>query len=76
MFLAEARVELMRLNLLRANGVCPATQLKQEKELDKKRKELSTQAKDELTTKDVVDLYLTNVIEDRIVIDSRRLAML
>lgn len=71
MSLAEARVELMRLKLLRAKGGCPATQLKQEKALDKQRKELPTQVKDELTVKDVVDLYLTNVIEDRIVIDSR-----
>lgn len=72
MSLAEARIELQRLKLLRSQGVCPATQRKEEKLASKKNKEDSTAVIIKaLTLKDVIDLYLTEVIEDRVIIDQR-----
>lgn len=70
MSLAEARIELQRLKLLRSQGVCPATQRKEEKLASKKNKEDSTTVIIKaLTLKDVIDLYLTEVIENRVIID-------
>lgn len=72
MSLAEARIELQRLKLLRSQGVCPVTQRKEEKLASKKNKESSTAVIIKvLTLKDVIDLYLTEVIEDRVIIDQR-----
>ncbi|MDC4422600.1 tyrosine-type recombinase/integrase [Acinetobacter baumannii] len=72
MSLAEARIELQRLKLLRSQGVCPATQRKEEKLTLKKNKEDSTAITIKtLTLKDVIDLYLTEVIEDREITDQR-----
>ncbi|HGU9764597.1 TPA: tyrosine-type recombinase/integrase [Acinetobacter baumannii] len=72
MSLAEARIELQRLKLLRSQGVCPATQRKEEKLTLKKNKEDSTAITIKtLTLKDVIDLYLNEVIEDRVITDQR-----
>ncbi len=72
MSLAEARIELQRLKLLRSQGVCPATQRKEEKLTLKKNKEDSTAITIKtLTLKGVIDLYLTEVIEDRVITDQR-----
>ncbi|BAP36383.1 phage integrase family protein [Acinetobacter guillouiae] len=69
MSLAEARIELQRLKLLRSQGICPATEKKAEKNVLKNKKEKQLEADKVLTVKDVVDLYLTEVIEDKVIID-------
>lgn len=69
MSLAEARIELQRLKLLRSQGVCPVSERKEEKLLIKQKN--STFVIKTLTIKDVVDLYLTNIIEDRVITDQR-----
>lgn len=71
MSLAEARIEIQRLKLLRKTGICPATQLKQTKQLEKAKKEQAVHLRNDLTVKDIIELYLTNVIEDRIITDPR-----
>lgn len=71
MSLAEARIELQKLKLLRSQGVCPASQRKDEKALNKQKKEESIAHIKTWTLKDVIDLYLTEVIEDRVIIDQR-----
>ncbi|OTG66462.1 tyrosine-type recombinase/integrase [Acinetobacter silvestris] len=71
MSLAEARIELQRLKFLRSQGICPATERKEEKIVNKQKKQESTIVIKSLTVKDIVDLYLTEVIEDRVVIDQR-----
>ncbi|MBJ9947601.1 site-specific integrase [Acinetobacter bereziniae] len=71
MSLAEARIELQRLKLLRSQGVCPVTERKAGKLVIKNKKEKLSETDKILTVKDVVDLYLTEVIEDKVIIDSR-----
>jgi len=71
MSLAEARIELQKLKLLRSQGVCPISERKGEKALNKQKKEESLAPIKTLTLKDVVDLYLTEVIEDRVIVDQR-----
>ncbi|MGE8532316.1 MAG: tyrosine-type recombinase/integrase [Acinetobacter guillouiae] len=71
MSLAEARIELQRLKLLRSQGICPATEKKAEKNVLKRKKEKQSEANKALTVKDVVDLYLTEVIEDKVITDPR-----
>ncbi|QSW34636.1 tyrosine-type recombinase/integrase [Leclercia pneumoniae] len=61
--LAAARLKLHELKLLRQDGRCPASELKQEKQL---RAIEAEQAKvPELTVQGLVELYLTERIEDR-----------
>lgn len=61
--LAAARLKLNELKLLRQEGRCPASELKQEKQL---RAIEAEQAKEpELTVQGLVELYLTERIEDR-----------
>ena len=61
--LAAARLKLNELKLLRQEGRCPASELKQEKQL---RAIEAEQAKiPELTIQGLVELYLTERIEDR-----------
>jgi len=61
--LAAARFKLNELKLLRQEGRCPASELKQEKQL---RAIEAEQAKvPELTVQGLVELYLTERIEDR-----------
>ncbi|MCT9166205.1 integrase [Acinetobacter baumannii] len=70
MSLAEARVELQRLKLLRLQGICPVSERKKEKHISKQKVESENIIRS-LTLKNVVDLYLTEVIEDRVIIDQR-----
>lgn len=70
MSLAEARVKLQALKQLRLRGVCPATQLKQEKVNSRVAKTVEIE-NEKITVRDVVEIYLKNVIEDRVVIDQR-----
>ncbi|WNP35509.1 tyrosine-type recombinase/integrase [Enterobacter kobei] len=61
--LAAARLKLNELKLIRQEGRCPASELKQEKQL---RAIEAEQAKvPELTVQGLVELYLTERIEDR-----------
>ncbi|GEA69065.1 hypothetical protein PA3_32230 [Acinetobacter pittii] len=69
MSLAEARIELQRLKLLRTQSICPATERREEKLASKQKKKDSANVIKALTLKDVVDLYLTEVIEDRVITD-------
>ncbi|MCM1958199.1 tyrosine-type recombinase/integrase [Acinetobacter modestus] len=71
MSLAEARIELQKLKLLRSQGICPVSQRKDEKAQNKQKKEEPAAQIKTLTLKDVVDLYLTEVIEDRVIVDHR-----
>ena len=73
MSLAEARIELQMLKAQRRSGVCPSTHAKQLKEklLIKANLENEKAIAKKFTVKDLVELYLINVIEDRFVEDSR-----
>lgn len=73
MSLAEARIELRKLKAQRRLGICPSSYAKEEK-LEKLTKLQAEKEKEELhkfTVKDLIELYLTNVIEDRYVDDPR-----
>lgn len=71
--LAEARVELARLKVLRATGVCPKAeverQLQREAE-ERAEKERAAQV-ESFTVKALIDAYLEEVIEDRMVTDAK-----
>lgn len=71
MSLAEARIELQKLKLLRSEGICPASERKEQKIASKQKKVKSEITLNILTLKDVIDLYLTEVVEDRVIIDQR-----
>ncbi|EFH9256802.1 DUF4102 domain-containing protein, partial [Escherichia coli] len=61
--LADARVRLHELKIIRKQGRCPRTELDEEKKLLKLEKQKVKQKP--VTVKDVVELYLTERIEDR-----------
>ncbi|MEN0579146.1 tyrosine-type recombinase/integrase [Phytobacter palmae] len=61
--LAAARLKLNELKLLRQEGRCPASELKQEKQL--RAIEAEQTKVTELTVQGLVELYLTERIEDR-----------
>lgn len=70
--LAEARVVLLELKAQRRAGRCPAAETKELKQI--KKQQLATQPSDiqkNITVKDMIELYLTNVIEDRFVKDPK-----
>lgn len=67
MSLADARVELHKLKVIRRSGICPSAQAKELK-IQKKNDALLEKAEC-FTIKEMVDLYLINVIEDRYVED-------
>ncbi len=69
--LAEARIELQRLKLLRSQGICPASERKEEKLIVRQKKQESVSDIKKMSLKDVVDLYLTEVIEDQVIVDQR-----
>lgn len=73
MSLAEARIELQKLKAQRRNGVCPSTCAKELKieALNRIQKEKEREETENFTVKDLIELYLTNVIEDRFVEDVR-----
>lgn len=63
--LAEARLKCAELKLMRANGRCPASDQRERKaEEQKVQQDLQNQTS-AFTVKDVVELYLTQHIEDR-----------
>lgn len=71
--LAQARVELARLKELRATGVCPKAELERQalqRAQEKAEQERIAQA-EAFTVKDLIDAYLTELIEDRMVADPR-----
>ena len=71
MSLAQARVALHRHKELRASGVCPKAEMVRQKVREQEATALSQkQVEDEaFTVKELVDLYLAEVIEDRVVVD-------
>jgi integrase len=71
--LSEARVALHELKVLRKSGVCPKAQNQRNKERDLQYKiEKQTEAEiRSFTIKDLVDLYLSEHIEDRYVVDKK-----
>lgn len=64
--LAEARQILRDLKVMRKSGRCPATEKKQQKLADQER-HAAEQAARSFSVKDLVDFYLRERIEDRIV---------
>ena len=72
--LAEARVELQKLKTIRRSGICPKAELvRQKKDAATKRNlEKISDIIDAFTVKDLVNLYLIESIEDR-VIDGKRI---
>lgn len=72
MSLAEARAELQLLKQERQLGRCPATELKNQKK-EERLKDLSPLVEDtDFTVADLVELYLTQYIEDRMTADGKR----
>jgi integrase len=72
MSLAHARVELLRLKAERRTGICPITKMKEQKSVAKLQAQNDAKQSDEkLTIKAMIELYLTEVIEDRYVKDDR-----
>lgn len=70
--LAEARVALLELKAQRRAGRCPAAETKELKLV--KKQEIAIQSFDSqknITIKEMIELYLTNVIEDKFVKDQR-----
>lgn len=68
--LAEARVKLQELKQIRRQGRCPATEAKEQRQREKEQVLESEQEQVELAQKsfsveDLVELYLTQYIEDR-----------
>lgn len=68
--LAEARVELAKLKQLRRSGICPKEEKERAKqeEQDKLMREQQLEKEESFTVKALVDLYLEQYIEDRIVV--------
>lgn len=62
--LAEARLQLQELKELRKSGRCPATELKEEKQ---KEADAQQRKADIFTVKQLVELYLTQYIENRMI---------
>lgn len=71
--LAQARVELARLKAMRKSGVCPRAEALRKHHLDQERiaGEQRRAIAASFTVKDLVDKYLTEVIEDRMIIDPK-----
>ncbi len=65
--LAEARLKLQELKQLRRQGRCPATEAKEQKqrEREQKQEQERLEAEKRFTVEDLVELYLTQYIEDR-----------
>lgn len=63
--LAEARVKLCELKLIRKTGRCPAVELKEDKKFKLEEKDSSTTGL--YTVKDLVDFYLKKHINDKVV---------
>ncbi len=65
--LAEARLKLQELKQLRRQGRCPATEAREQKqrEREQKQEQERQEAEERFTVEDLVELYLTQYIEDR-----------
>jgi integrase len=65
--LAEARLKLQELKQLRRQGRCPATEAREQKqrEREQKQEQERLEAEKRFTVEDLVELYLTQYIEDR-----------
>nr|WP_324258844.1 tyrosine-type recombinase/integrase [Cellvibrio fontiphilus] len=63
--LAEARLKCAELKLMRANGRCPATEQRERRAQDQKVHQHLQGHTSAFTVKDLVELYLTQHIEDR-----------
>ena len=71
--LASARLKLEELKALRATGTCPV-QAKKEQVEEEKAQQLKVQQEEEaqsFTVKAMIDLYLSEYIEDRYIVDSK-----
>lgn len=62
--LSEARIELQRLKSVRKQGLCPASELKKQR-IEQERQDQVERKEREFTISDMVELYLTQYIEDR-----------
>ncbi len=64
--LAEARLKLQELKQIRRQGRCPRTEAKELREHEKEQEKERVEAAEKLfTVEDLVELYLTQYIEDR-----------
>ena len=63
--LAEARSILQDWKLLRRQQVCPANEIRRKKKEEKERSLLIEQGRQDFTVQDLIELYLTNYIEDQ-----------
>ena len=65
--LAEARLKLQELKQLRRQDRCPATEAKEQKQREREQKQEQDrlEAEKRFTVEDLVELYLTQYIEDR-----------
>ncbi len=71
--LAEARLQLQELKVLRKSGVCPKAQKQRDRQQQKLQQEALVREKEikSFTVTDLVELYLSGFIEDRYVEDPR-----
>ena len=71
--LAEARLEVSRMKELRAKGICPKAERDRQLQAEKEAKAAQAEAEAvaAYTVTDLVEQYLTEVIEDRTVTDLR-----
>lgn len=69
--LAEARIELAHLKLERNKGICPKQRKDQEKLQYKAEQELVKNTMPQFTVREMVEMYLTEVIEDHWIADAR-----
>lgn len=64
--LAEARLKLQELKQIRRQGRCPRTEAKEQQKQEKEQEKAREEPVEKLfTVKDMVELYLTQYIEDR-----------
>ncbi|MEW8056356.1 MAG: tyrosine-type recombinase/integrase [Candidatus Thiodiazotropha sp.] len=64
--LAEARLKLHELKQIRRQGRCPRTEAREQRQQEKKQEKARVEPVEKLfTVKDLVELYLTQYIEDR-----------
>ena len=69
--LAEARIELIRLKAERNQGICPKHKKEQEKLQQQIEQELVQKDISQFTVHDMIEMYLTEVIEDHWITDPR-----
>ena len=62
---AEARLKRQELKRLRRQGRCPAAEARKQKQQEREQKQERLEAEKRFTVEDLVELYLTQYIEDR-----------